>query len=157
MYPDDGKKPPLGEGLNKKAQITLDKVWPTDKVSLKGHCHEIFDFRVFSYISFPQIPKSPIRAFSNFFRSSRCTTGKWKKVLIMLFGHLWVVELTFKMTLMLFLEAWGQMIHEKKHEEISRPSPFLTYFYACWRRCPQDICYEVCLVGEVCAFDSFPP
>ncbi len=35
MYPDDGKKPPLGEGLNKKAQITLDKVWPTDKVSLK--------------------------------------------------------------------------------------------------------------------------
>ncbi len=83
MYPDDGKKPPLGEGLNKKAQITLDKVWPTDKVSLKqGHCHEIFDFRVFSCVSFPQVPKYPIRAVSNFCRSSRCTTGKWKKVSI---------------------------------------------------------------------------
>ncbi len=83
------------------------------KRSLKGQCHKIFNFWFFSWISSPKllsIPLGPFQIFSKIrgdIHISRCTTGvvdtggKWKKssiikVLIILFGHLWEVELTYR-------------------------------------------------------------
>jgi hypothetical protein len=82
------------------------------KLVLKGQCHEIFDFYFFHESVSPKPPSIPLRPFQIFskicgdVRSSRCTTcvvdtgSKWKKssiikMLIILFGHLWIVELTY--------------------------------------------------------------
>jgi hypothetical protein len=72
-------------------------------LALKGQCHEIFDLRFFSWISFHQAPEDTIRAVSIFFicgdiRSSRCITKKCstRKVFIIFLAHLWWVELPYR-------------------------------------------------------------
>ncbi len=40
-------------------------------LALKGQCHEIFCFWLFSWISFPPAPEYPIRTVSNFFENSQ--------------------------------------------------------------------------------------
>ncbi len=42
--------------------------WPEQ--NLQGQCSEIFDFRFFSFISFPQAPEYAIRAFTILFANS---------------------------------------------------------------------------------------
>ncbi len=83
-------------------------------VKLTGQCcHKIFDFWFFSWISFPQAPEYTIRVVSIFFENSwrysqlkvhhRCRWHRWQmekiynhKSLIILFGHLWEVELSYR-------------------------------------------------------------
>ncbi len=62
------------QGKNETKSFTL-KGTPRRRIkvasSLKGQCHEIFCFRFFSWITFPQAPDNNIRIISNFFENSR--------------------------------------------------------------------------------------
>jgi hypothetical protein len=82
-------------------------------ISLKGQCHEIFDFKLSTWISFPQAPDYTIRAVSNFLQkfveifaaqgappvslTMVANENSFnQKMFIISFGHLWVVELAYR-------------------------------------------------------------
>jgi hypothetical protein len=104
---------------------------------LKGQCHEIFCFWLFSCISFPPAPEYPIRTVSNFFENSqrysqvkvhhRYQRHRWQilppvsLVLLIPVANLPPVSTTPAANLppvsttpvMVYSGAWGNLIHEK--------------------------------------------
>ncbi len=85
----------------------------SDLFVIKWTAPRDFWLQVFSWISFPQAPESTIRVVSNFFENSwiyfqlevhhRCHWHRWQmekifnqKSVTYFFGHLWVLELTYR-------------------------------------------------------------
>ncbi len=86
-----------------------------------GQCNEIFDFRFFIWLSFPQATEYPIRAVSNIFKNSRRN--------LQIFQIFLRILKNFEMILMLFSGAWGKMIHEKN---LKQKSLWHCPFYPLW-------------------------
>lgn len=73
IYPDDDNKPPVGTELNRKAQITLDQVWPHDKT-----LHEpIKDKERLEMLNFEGKLRSVCDKHDTKFLEYRPETGSW--------------------------------------------------------------------------------
>ena len=87
VYPDSyPNKPPVGEELNKKAEITLEKVWPNDKtshrpitVSLELYFHSFTVWKVLFHLDF-SVLLAPICTsetyLNNYLHANRVLAGK---------------------------------------------------------------------------------
>ncbi len=106
------------------SEMAINHLWSSDHFitspsSLKGQCHEIFFFRFFSWIIFPQAPENNIRVNSNFFHLPPVSTTP-------------VVHLELRISPWIFENirngrpgAWGKLIHEKNlQSKISWHCPF---------------------------------
>lgn len=73
VYPDEGNKPPIGQGLNRKAQITLDQVWPNDKTTQ----NYIKDIEQLSHLNFEGKLRRICEKKGVRFIEYRPETGSW--------------------------------------------------------------------------------
>lgn len=73
VYPNDENKPPVGEALNKKAQVTLDRVWPVDKTS----GIPIKDYDRLLKMEYPEKLEKAARKIGAKFVDYRHETGSW--------------------------------------------------------------------------------
>ncbi|XP_069496441.1 nuclear pore complex protein Nup98-Nup96 isoform X2 [Ambystoma mexicanum] len=73
VYLDDDKKPPIGEGLNRRAEVTLDGVWPMDKTT---RCLIKSPDRL-SEMSYESRLEAASRKQGAHFKDYRPETGSW--------------------------------------------------------------------------------
>ncbi len=110
--------------------------WNKGLNSLKGPCHEIFDFKLFFMDQFPPSPWVTHEGRFEFFRTSwkylqlkvqffhQC---RWYRRCTLTCEYLREFSKNFEMILTLFSGAWGKMIHVKSlKQKISWHCPFKT-------------------------------
>lgn len=73
IYPDDKVKPPLGQGLNRPAQVTLDCVWPKDR---KNHT-VVNDIEYLISMNFSETLRDLCLKHGTKFIDYRPETGSW--------------------------------------------------------------------------------
>ncbi|XP_039894357.1 nuclear pore complex protein Nup98-Nup96-like isoform X3 [Simochromis diagramma] len=73
VYPDDKSKPPEGEGLNRRAEVTLDGVWPNDKTA----CTQIRSPERLSDMNYEGRLEKASRKQGARFLEYRPETGSW--------------------------------------------------------------------------------
>ncbi|XP_078258062.1 LOW QUALITY PROTEIN: nuclear pore complex protein Nup98-Nup96 [Rhinoraja longicauda] len=73
VYLDDDKRPPMGEGLNRRAEVTLDGIWPMDKSTrcLIKSPERLVD------MGFEERLENSSRKQGARFLEYRCETGSW--------------------------------------------------------------------------------
>ncbi|XP_032812490.2 nuclear pore complex protein Nup98-Nup96 isoform X1 [Petromyzon marinus] len=73
VYPDDNNKPPCDEGLNRRAEVTLDGVWPLDKTTGR---HITSPERLMRMAYEERLERASTRQGA-LFREYRPETGSW--------------------------------------------------------------------------------
>ncbi|XP_035288063.1 nuclear pore complex protein Nup98-Nup96 isoform X2 [Anguilla anguilla] len=73
VYPDDKAKPAVGEGLNRRAEVTLDGVWPNDKTT----CTQIKSPERLAEMNYEGRLENACRKQGARFLDYRPETGSW--------------------------------------------------------------------------------
>lgn len=73
VYPDDNKKPPVGQGLNRSARITLLGVYPIDRSTRQ----EITDVERIQKMNYTNHLHETTKKFDGDFINYDMTDGAW--------------------------------------------------------------------------------
>ena len=73
VYPDESKKPPLGEGLNRAAEVTLERVWFVNRETKE----EVKDPILLADIGWRNRLERVTLKMGAIFKDYRPSTGSW--------------------------------------------------------------------------------